>query len=121
VSGEGDAQGAPSGARKRLQGNWEIVRYESKQIPNEAMPLMAELFESLQLRFEGSSAIVRRGKGPEERTSFEVADEEGNAFRLLDGGGMFDGARCRFLSDDEWEATDEGATWPGTTRLRRAR
>jgi hypothetical protein len=108
-------------ARKRLQGNWEIVRYESKRIPNEAMPLMAELFESLRLRYEGSSAIVQRGKGPDERTSFEVADEQGDAFRLIDKGGMFDGSRCRFINNDEWEAADDDSTWPGTTRLHRAR
>ena len=115
----GASEGQASGARKRLQGSWEIVRYESSEIPKEAMPLMAELFENLRIRFEGATAIVKRGKGAEERTPFEVADEQGDAFKLIASGGMFDGSECRFLGEDEWEATDKGKAWPGVSRLKR--
>jgi hypothetical protein len=112
---------APLGATaKKLQGNWEIVKYTSdKPIPNEAMPLMADLFDVLRLRFDGSSAIVKAGKAPEERSSFEIADEQGSDFKMVAKGGMFDGARCRFLGDDQWEVTDKGDAWPGVSVLKR--
>ncbi len=120
-----DAAPAPppaplTGARKQLQGNWEIVRYKSdRPIDKAAMPLMGELFEVLRLRFEGGTAFAKAGKAPEERASFEVADESGEEFRLVVKGGMFDGAKCRFLPDGQWEVTDNGPTWPGVSVLKK--
>ncbi len=34
-------------------------------------------------------------------------------------GGMFDGARCRFVGDDQWEVTDKGSIWPGVSVFKR--
>jgi hypothetical protein len=118
------AAGKPvlSGARKQLQGNWEIVRYQSdRPIDKAAMPLMGELFDVLRLRFDGASVVAKAGTAPEERASFDVAEESGDAFRLVVKGGMFDGARCRFLAEDQWEVTDKGPTWPGVSILKRTR
>lgn len=113
-------EAAMGGAARKLQGTWEIVKYTSeKPIPNEAMPLMADLFDVLRLRFEGSTAIVKAGKAPEERAAFSIADEQGSEFKMVAKGGMFDGARCRFLGDDQWEVTDKGAAWAGVSVLKR--
>ena len=101
------AQG-PTGASKRLQGAWEIARYQSdRPIPKEAMPIMGGLFESLRMHFEGANVIVRAGKSTEERTRYEIAEESGDAFRMVAKGGMFDGAQCRFLDGDQWEVVDK--------------
>jgi hypothetical protein len=116
------ASDAPTGVRRRLQGTWEIVRYQSDhRIPDEAMPLVGDMFDSLRIRYDGGSQVVSAGKMPEERASFEVADESGSDFRLVVTGGMFDGGRCRFVSDDEWEVEDKGKLWPGVSRLRRTK
>ena len=113
-------KGAP--IEQRLQGTWEIVRYTSDSpIPDAAVPLMAELFDSLRLRFDGDAVIARAGRQAEERTRFTVADERGESFRLVSKGGLFDGARCRFVDADTWEATDHGPAWPGVSLLRRAK
>jgi hypothetical protein len=82
---------------------------------------MAELFDSLRLRFEPSAAFVRTSKTSEERMAFDIENEEGDNFRLKTGGSMFDGATCKFLGPDEWEVTDRGRTWPGVSTLRRAK
>lgn len=109
-------------SRKRLQGTWEIVRYVSRErTPDEAMPLMGELFNALRLQFEGTVVIARLGGGREERTGFSIANERGDEFTLVAKNGMFDGARCRFTSDDELEVIDDGEMWPGTSTLRRVR
>jgi len=121
---QADAPKAPelTGARKRLQGTWEIVRYKSDQrIPDEAMPLMADLFESLRITFEPDAAVVKTSKTDDERSAFSALDESGDAFKLKTGGGMFDGAECKFLGPDEWEVTDRGKAWPGVSVLRRAK
>jgi hypothetical protein len=111
-----------SGVRKRLQGTWEIVRYKSDaRIPDEAMPLMADLFESLRIRFEPDATVVRTSKTDEERSAFLIEDESGDAFKLKTNGGMFDGASCKFLGPDAWEVTDRGKTWPGVSVLKRAK
>lgn len=111
-----------SRSRKRLQGTWEIVRYVSADlIPDEAMPLMSELFNSLRLQFDGTAVIARLGNGSEERTGFSVVNEQGDSFTLIAKGGMFDGARCRFTANDELEVSDTGDTWAGTSTLRRVR
>lgn len=100
---------------KRLEGTWEIARYESSEpVPPEAMELMARMFEELTLTFAEQSVTVGS-----ETTSFSVADEDGEAFTMIAKGGMFDGARCRFVADDELEIDDKGQAWPGTTTLRR--
>src|SRR5690348_10546905 len=81
--------------QQRLQGTWEIVRYTSDSpIPDAAIPLMADLFDSLRLRFDGDTVSARAGRQAEERTRFTVADERGESFRLVAKGGLFDGARC---------------------------
>jgi hypothetical protein len=114
------AKGAP--IQQRLQGTWEIARYTSERpIPDSAMPLMADLFDSLRLRFDGDAVAARAGKQAEERTRFTVADERGESFTLVAKGGLFDGAKCRFVDADTWEATDHGASWPGVSLLRRAK
>ena len=113
-------KGAP--IQQRLKGTWEIVRYTSDSpIPDAAVPLMAELFDSLRLRFDGDAMIARAGRQAEERMRFTVADERGESFRLVSKGGLFDGAKCRFVDADTWEATDHGPSWPGVSLLRRAK
>jgi len=113
----------PAGALGRLQGTWEIVRYQSDTaIPGSAMPLMAELFDSLRLRFEPAHAFVSTSKTTDER--MEVAVDEasgGGGFKLRTKGSMFDGAECRFLGPDEWEVTDSGRVWPGVSVIRRVK
>ena len=114
--------GSTSATAKKLQGTWEIIKYTSeKPIPNEAMPLMGDLFDVLRLRFEGTSAVTKAGKAPEERSTFEIADEQGAEFKMIAKGGMFDGARCKFLDADRWEVTDQGSTWPGVSVLKRVK
>jgi hypothetical protein len=113
---------SPASIQVRLQGTWEIVRYTSERpIPDDAMPLMGDLFDSLRLRFEGEMVGARAGRQAEESAHFTVADEHGDAFRLVAKGGLFDGARCRFVDADTWEVTDHGPTWPGVSLLKRAR
>jgi hypothetical protein len=108
-----------TGARKKLQGTWEIVRYQSdRPIPKEAMPLMGEMFDTLRLKFEGSSASFEIGK-TSEKHPFDVADDNGAEFKLVASGGMFDGAQCKFSGDDEWQVVDKGDRWPGTSVLKR--
>lgn len=110
------------GVRKRLQGTWEIVRYKSANaIPEQAMPLMADLFESLRIRFEPNATVVRTSVTEDERSAFLIENESGDAFTLKTNGGMFDGASCRFVGPDEWEVTDRGKAWPGVSTLRRAK
>jgi len=116
------AASEPTGVKGKLQGTWEIVRYKSDSpIPNEAMPLMADLFESLRIRFEKDAQSVRTSKTPDESAPYQIEAESGDTFTLRTSGGMFDGAKCRFLGPDEWEVTDRGKTWPGVSVLRRAR
>ncbi len=111
-----------TGVKKRLQGTWEIVRYKSDHpIPNEAMPLMADLFESLRIRFEKDTQSVRTSVTPDESAPYQVVQEAGDAFTLKASGGMFDGAACRFLGPDELEVTDRGKNWPGVSVLGRAK
>jgi hypothetical protein len=112
----------PTSVRKRLQGTWEIVRYKSDTvIPPQAMPLMAELFDSLRLRFSPEHATVSTSKTKEERMEVIIEEEDGDSFKLKTNGNMFDGATCRFLSNDEWEVTDKGKNWPGVSILKRAK
>jgi hypothetical protein len=63
---------------------------------------------------------VKAGKSTEETTDFDIADEQGDSFQLVDGGGIFDGARCKFVGDDKWEVIDKGTSWPGTSIIKRA-
>jgi len=113
---------SPASIQVRLQGTWEIVRYTSERpIPDDAMSLMGDLFDSLRLRFEGDAVSARAGRQAEESARFTIADERGDAFRLVAKGGLFDGAKCRFVDADTWEVTDHGPTWPGVSLLKRAR
>jgi hypothetical protein len=106
-------------AEARMQGTWEIARYESVTvIPDEAMPLMGALFNMLRLEFTGAVAIARI-ENVEERASFVIESEAGDEFTLFARGWMFDGARCRFTSEGEIEIKDKAGTWPGVSRLRR--
>jgi hypothetical protein len=114
------AKGAP--IQQRIQGTWEIARYTSEHaLPDAAMPLMGELFDSLRIRFDGDSVSARAGKQAEERVRFAITDDRGDSFRLVAKGGLFDGAKCRFVDADTWEATDHGAAWPGVSLLRRVK
>jgi hypothetical protein len=105
--------------REKLQGTWEIIRYESEGlIPDEAMPLMGAMFEALRIQFEGSQATARIEKH-EERVPFSTENAAGDEFTLVAREWMFDGARCRFTSEGELEIKDRGGRWPGVSRLRR--
>ena len=106
----------------RLQGTWEIVRYTSEHpIPDDAMPLMGDLFDKLRLHIEGDTVGARAGRQAEEHAHLTIADEHGDSFRLVAKGGLFDGAKCRFVDADTWEATDHGVAWPGVSLLRRVK
>lgn len=112
--------GAPTLARNRLQGRWEITRYTSeRRIPDDAMPLMGAMFDSLRLRFAGGRYTAGTSPTTEESTEFAIAGENGDEFTLIAKSGLFDGARCRFTGPDSWEAVDHGPSWPGVSVLRR--
>lgn len=114
--------GSHATIQSRLQGTWEIVRYTSDHpIPDDAMPLMGDLFDKLRLHIEGDTVGARAGRQAEERSHLVIADEQGDAFRLVAKGGLFDGAKCRFVDADTWEATDHGPAWPGVSLLRRVK
>jgi hypothetical protein len=118
ASGEATAP-APSGGgiEGRLEGTWEIVRFESRDpIPNEVMPLMGEMFENLRVSVHDSTWRVEGKDSP-----FRVVGATGDAFQLETSGGMFDKAACRLNSKGEWEVDDRGPTWPGKTVLRRTK
>ncbi len=101
----------------RLEGTWEIVRYESRDpIPPEVMPLMGEMFENLRVSVHDGAWRVEGKDSP-----FRVVNERGDSFQLETRGGMFDRAACRLNDRGEWEVDDDGPTWPGKTVLRRAR
>jgi hypothetical protein len=105
--------------RGRLQGTWEIVRYQSKnRIPDEAMPLMGELFDSLRLRFSGDRVVVTAGRFSE-ASDFAVQAGPGGELRLSVRGGMFDGALLRFIDERHVELVDDGKAWPGLSVLER--
>lgn len=110
----------PRSVLKRLEGTWQIVHFQSDGvIPDEAMPLMADMFESLRIRFDGGTAWSKTEQTVEERMSVTIEDEHGDTFRLRTGGNMFDGAACRFLGPDEVEVVDHGKIWPGVSVIRR--
>ena len=114
------APGGPKPVRARLQGTWEIVRYTSEhRIPDDAMPLMGMMFDQLRLRFEGGRFIAGTSPATEESTELAIGGERGDEFTIIAKGGLFDGARCRFVDADTWEAQDHGPTWPGVSVLRR--
>ena len=121
-SSPGVPVGSHAAILSRLQGTWEIVRYTSEHvIPDDAMPLMGDLFDKLRLHIEGDTVGARAGRQAEEQAHLIIADERGDSFRLVANGGLFDGARCRFVDADTWEATDHGAAWPGVSLLRRVK
>ncbi len=108
---------ASSGAQAKLQGTWEIVRYESTEpIPDEAMPLMGELFDSLRLAVHGDKVTIETSE-----SSFTANENPDGSFKLVTSSGMFDGATCRFVADDTFEVDDRGERWPGKSLLKRAR
>jgi hypothetical protein len=109
--------GAATGAQARLQGTWEIIRYESTEpIPDEAMPLMGELFDTLRLSVHGDKVTIDTSE-----SSFKANDNPDGTFKLVTSSGMFDGANCRFTADDTFEVDDRGEHWPGKSVLKRAR
>jgi hypothetical protein len=108
-----------SSLQKKLQGTWEIVRYQSdRPIPQEAMPLMGELFDNLRVKIDGGKATYLAGKTTESH-EYSLEEEDASGFKLVAKGGMFDGARCKLVGEDEWEVTDRGETWPGVSVLKR--
>ena len=119
---EGAAPDASLGqTEKRLQGKWEIVKYQSdRPIPPEAMPLIGDLFEKMRVEIEGNEATYQTGK-TRETHAYAVTESEGDTFKLQAKGGMFDGAECKLVGDDEWVVTDRGSTWPGISTLKRVR
>ncbi len=110
-----------SDARSRLQGTWELVTFISLgPIPDEAVPVLASLHGAVRLRFEGDRVTTFiPGNPDEEACAYELASEDGDAFTLVTTAGMFRRAQSRFVSSDLWEATENGPTWPGTTRFQR--
>lgn len=109
----------PPNYSEKIQGTWEIVRYESEAlIPDEAMPLMGAMFEALRIQFEGSEAIARIEKH-EERAPFSIQNVTADEFTLVAQEWMFNGARCKLTSEGELEIHDRGGRWPGVSRLRR--
>lgn len=109
--------------RSRLQGTWHLTTFQSLgTIPDEAAPILGRLQGAVQLRFEGDVVTTSiPGTSDEEQCSFEIADENGPSFTLITGLGMFRRAQARFVSDDVWEATENGPMWPGTTRFARVK
>ncbi|MFO0587997.1 MAG: hypothetical protein U0441_10680 [Polyangiaceae bacterium] len=109
--------------RSRLQGTWELVTFISRgPIPEEAIPVLATLHGAVRLRFEQGRLITFiPGNPDQEECAFEIASENEGSFALVTSAGMFRRAAARFVSDEEWEATEDGPTWPGTTRFRRVR
>lgn len=105
---------------KRLEGTWEIARYESSEpIPPEAMEVLGLMFEELTLRFEGPN-VTAGGETTAYAVRDAVLDDDGGAeFTLNAEGGMFDGARCRFVGEDELEVDDQGPQWAGVSTLTR--
>jgi hypothetical protein len=105
---------------ERLEGTWEIARYESSEpIPPEAMEVVGLMFEELTLRFEGTN-VTAGGETTPYVVRDALLDDSGSAeFTLNAEGGMFDGARCRFVSDDELEVNDRGPQWAGVSTLTR--
>lgn len=110
-----------NGARARLQGTWELVTFISRgPIPEEAIPILATLHGAVRLRFEGARLTTFVLGHPEkEECAFELASENGDSFVLITPTGMFRRAEARFVSADVWEASEDGPTWPGTTRFQR--
>lgn len=106
---------------KRLQGKWEIVKYQSERpIPNEAMPLIGDLFEKMRVEIDGNEATYKTGKN-QETHPYSVTEAAGDSFKLQAKGGMFDGAECQLVGEDEWVIIDRGSTWPGVSTLKRVR
>lgn len=118
--------GAPApkkDVRSRLQGTWELVTFTSfGPIPDEAVPILALLHGSVRMRFEGDKVTTFIPHNPDEESCvFEIADERGDSFTLVTSAGMFHRAQARFESEELWEATEHGPTWPGTTRFQRVK
>lgn len=110
-------------ARSRLQGTWELVTFISRgPIPEEAIPVLATLHGAVRLRFDGARLTTFIIDHPEkEECAFEIASERGDSFTLVTSAGMFRRAEARFVSEEMWEATEDGPTWPGTTRFQRVK
>jgi hypothetical protein len=124
-AGAASESSAPDGSlgntEKRLQGKWEIVKYQSdRPIPPEAMPLIGDLFEKMRVEIAGNEATYQTGKSRETH-AYAVTEAAGDSFKLQAKGGMFDGAECKLVGDDEWVVTDRGSTWPGVSTLKRVR
>lgn len=116
------AAAAKNDVRSRLQGTWKLTGFESAAVPDEAAPILGRLHGAVQLRFEGDQVTTLvAGTSEEEQCPFEIADESGASFTLITGLGMFRRAQARFVSDDVWEATENGPMWPGTTRFERVK
>ena len=95
------------------------MKYQSdRPIPPEAMPLIGDLFEKMRVEIEGNEATYQTGKSRETH-AYSVSQSEGDTFKLEAKGGMFDGAECKLVGDDEWVVTDRGSTWPGVSTLKR--
>ena len=105
---------APLGGK--LEGTWEIIRYVPREpIPDEAMPLFADMFENMRFSVHDHQFAVD-GKA----SSFDAEPDPAGGFRLKTGG-MFDNSACRLNDKGEWEIDDQGPTWPGMTFLKKAK
>jgi hypothetical protein len=114
---------AKTDARSRLQGTWELTTFISAGlIPDEAVPALALLHGAVRVRFAGDNVTTFIPGNPDEESCvFEISDENGDAFTLVTGLGMFRRAEGHFVSNDFWEATERGSMWPGTTRFQRVK
>ena len=84
------------------------------------MPFVGGMFDTLRVRFDGTTATYELGKTKEQH-DYSISEQDGSEFKLVAKGGMFDGAKLKLLSEDELEVTDQGDKWPGVTVLRRVR
>lgn len=107
--------------RSRLQGTWELTTFVSRDpLPDDTAPAIDRLRGAVRLRFEEDRITTFiPGASDEETCLFEIEGEIGASFTLITSLGMFRRARARFISDDAWEATENGPLWPGTTTFTR--
>ncbi len=89
-------------------------------MPADAAPILSKLHGAVRLKFDADTVTTfLPDKTEQETCGYQIESESGDAFTLVTSAGMFRKAQARFLSADLWEATENGPTWPGTTRFQR--
>jgi hypothetical protein len=101
------------GHREKLQGTWEIIRYESESlIPDEAMPLMGAMFEALRIQFDG---LGRRRPHRKARRTGALLDPERGRRRIYAGRPGMD-VRRRALQVSRAKGSSRSGTRAGDGR-----